>query len=100
MHPKNTAPTVKHGGGKVMLWSCFSAKDRGGLICIRERMNGAKTSFYQKASKIKYDWIFQCKNNPRHTSQTTKEWLRKKNLKVPEWPNPSLDLNPMENGES
>ena len=26
--PKNTIPTVKHGGGNLMLWGCFSAKDR------------------------------------------------------------------------
>ena len=27
-NPKNTTPTVKHEGGNLMLWACFSAKDR------------------------------------------------------------------------
>ncbi len=41
LHPKNTIPTVKHGGGDIMLWDCFSAKGPGRLICVKERMNGA-----------------------------------------------------------
>ena len=37
----NTIPTVKHGGGNIMLWGCFSAKGPGRLYCVKERMNGA-----------------------------------------------------------
>ena len=40
-YPKNTIPTVKHGGGNLMLWGCFSAKGTGRLHCIEGRMNGA-----------------------------------------------------------
>ena len=40
-NPKNTIPTVKHGGGNLMLWGCFSAKGTGRLHCIEGRMNGA-----------------------------------------------------------
>uniref|UniRef100_A0A8C9Y3Q8 Transposase Tc1-like domain-containing protein n=1 Tax=Sander lucioperca TaxID=283035 RepID=A0A8C9Y3Q8_SANLU len=40
-HPKNTIPTVKHGGGSIMLWGCFSAHGTGRLHCIKERMTGA-----------------------------------------------------------
>ncbi len=59
LHPKNTIPTVKHGGGNIMLWGCFSAKGPGRLICVKERMNEylrlscivrfwVKTSFHQQ----------------------------------------------------
>ncbi len=45
LHPKNTIPTVKHGGGNIMLWGCFSTKGPGRLICVKERMNGGHVSW-------------------------------------------------------
>ncbi|KAK3545219.1 hypothetical protein QTP70_002066 [Hemibagrus guttatus] len=105
LHPKNTIPTVKHGGGNIMLWGYFSAKGPGRLIRVKERMNGA---MYReilsknllpsaRALKMKRGWVFQHDHDPKHTARATKEWLRKKNFKVLEWPSQSPDLNPIEN---
>ena len=40
--PKNTTPTVKHGGGSLMLWGCFSSAETGALVRMEGKMNGAK----------------------------------------------------------
>ncbi len=96
---------MKHGGGNILLWGCFSAKGPGRLICVKERMNGA---MYReilsenllpsaRALKMKRGWVFQHDNDPKHTARATKEWLRKKHFKVLEWPRQSPDLNPIEN---
>ncbi|CAJ0919377.1 unnamed protein product [Ranitomeya imitator] len=105
LHPSNTIPTVKHGGGTIMIWGCFSAKGPGRLIRVHERMNGAMYREILSANllpsaralKMKRGWVFQHDNDPKHTARATKEWLRKKHFKVLEWPSQSPDLNPIEN---
>ena len=89
-NPKNNIPTVKHGGGNLMLWGCFSAKGTGRLCRIKGRMNGA---MYReilgdnllpsvRALKMGRGWVFKHDNDSKHTAKATKEWLKKKHIKV------------------
>ncbi len=39
-------------------------------------------------------WVFQHDNYPKHTAKATKEWAKKKHIKVLEWPGP---IDPIDN---
>ena len=41
-HHKHTISTVKHGGGKIMLWGCFSAAGPGRLVKVEGNMNAGQ----------------------------------------------------------
>ncbi len=41
--------------------------------------------------------VFQHDNVPKHTAKATKKWLKKKHIKVLQWPSQSPNLSPIEN---
>ncbi|KAK3507199.1 hypothetical protein QTP70_010213 [Hemibagrus guttatus] len=76
----------------------------GRLAVINGTMNSA---VYQKILKenvrpsvcdlkLKRTWVLQQDNDPKHTSKSTSEWLKKNKMKTLEWPSQSPDLNPIE----
>jgi hypothetical protein len=41
-----------------------------------------------RALKMGHEWVFQHDNDPKHMAKATKDWLKKKHIKVLEWPSP------------
>ncbi|KAG2457243.1 TC1A transposase, partial [Polypterus senegalus] len=103
-HQANTIPTVKHGGGSIMLWGCFSAAGTGRLVRIKGKMTAAMyrdildENLLQSALDLRLgQWfIFQQDNDPKHTAKLSKEWLQDNSVNVLEWPSQSPDLNLIE----
>lgn len=97
-------PTVKHGGGSVMVWACFSYHGVGRLVFIDGIMDAAKyvnilaNNLSPSASKMGIsDYFFQQDNDPKHTSRLAKAFFANKKIKTLPWPSQSPDLNPIEN---
>ena len=104
-NPKNTVPTVKHGGGHIMLWGCFSSSGTGNLVRVQGIMK--KEDYIQildenlkeSAEKLQLgpNWKYQQDNDPKHTAKLVKKWFKDNDVNVLEWPSQSPDLNPIEN---
>ena len=72
--PECIIPTVKHGGGNVKCWGCFSSSGVGSLMFIYGNMTGEsyreilENNLLKSVEKLgmSHDWIFQHDNDPKH----------------------------------
>ncbi len=85
---KCVLPTVKHGGGGVMVWGCMSAAGTGELQFIEGTMNAnmycdiLKQSRIPSLQRLGRRAVFQHDNDPKHTSKSTTALLKKLRVKV------------------
>ena len=92
---KCVLPTVKHGGGNVMVWGFMSAAGTEELQFIEGTMNAnmycdiLKQSMTPSLQKLGRKAVFQHDNDPNHTSKMTTALLKKLRVKVMDWPNMS-----------
>ncbi len=79
---KGMVPTVKHGGGSVLMWGCMSAAGVGELHFIDGIMNSQmycsilKEKMLPSLRALGRRALFQHGNDPKHTSKATVGFLK------------------------
>ncbi len=98
-------PTLKHGGGSIMLWGVLTPNGAGKITQIHGKMDAAMycgilAKFLrlqeQREGKKPGEYIFQQDNDPKHTSRLAKTHFERRGLTVLPWPPNSPDLNIIE----
>lgn len=102
---KHLLPTVKFGGGSIMLWGCVASTGTGNLVKVDGRMDSTQyqqileDNVLESVTKLKLrrGWMFQQDNDPKHCSKSTRAYMQRNKYNVLEWPSQSPDLNIIEN---
>ncbi|GES74188.1 IS630 family transposase [Rhizophagus clarus] len=99
-------PTIKHGGGGVMMWRCFSWYGLGPLVRINGQVDSERyvqeilgyhvIPFLEQFEEENGEYFFQQDNAPIHTSLRTRTFMEEVAITQLPWAEQSPDLNPIE----
>jgi len=95
-------PTVKHGGGGVMVWGCFTWDSLGPLVRVEGIINSQRYIDILNAHLIPFmeglegKIEFQQDNASVHKSKLTMAFFEDSDINLMQWPGQSPDLNPIE----
>ncbi|GFV57403.1 transposable element Tcb1 transposase [Trichonephila clavipes] len=105
LEKQHLTPTVKHGGGSVLVWGCMPANGVGklcfidGIITAHTYIDILRHNLQSSAQKLGLgtSFVFQQDNDPKHTANLTWEWLLYNSPRQLKMPPQSPDINSIEN---
>lgn len=99
-------PTVKFGGGSIMIWGSMATTGVGEVFICEGRMNSERyidmleetleASFLKLFGEMSPNYHFQQDNAPCHKSKRVLKWFKDNQIKILDWPPQSPDLSPIE----
>jgi len=91
-------PTVKYGGGVIMIWGEMSYNGTAFLTKVNRHLNEAGyINIVENGAIHSANFWIQDDGAPCNRSRLVAEWKAENNLRCLSWPPQSPDLNPIEN---